>query len=134
MLHILLAPIPFSPPSFPLSSTHRARAYRSATTKTTPTMGLSNNVMNMKFMQRSTGAAPAQESAKSSSVRDSSEWALPNKSALKNLKSAITVKGVGYGSIAMLTSQDDADAEKIPEPQPEAKPVCLDTEECMHLY
>lgn len=64
-------------------------------------MGLSKNVMNLKFMQRTLGQSDPKEEKKK--LNDTSEWSLPNRGAIRNsLKPAVLIKYVGYGSIAMV--------------------------------
>lgn len=84
-------------------------------------MGLSNNVMNMKFMQkaqdRKKDDVPKPEGKK---VKDTSEWSLPA-GAFKHVKPAVAVRTVGYGSIASLTAEDkesDEEGSSVPETQP----------------
>ncbi|SGZ46325.1 CIC11C00000001327 [Sungouiella intermedia] len=90
--------------------------------------GLSSNVMNMKFMQKAQerDQKRAQE-VEIKKVKDSSEWVLPNRAAVqRNVKSAIKVQSVGYGSIASMTApQDDSETEKEELPKPEVSKVCI---------
>lgn len=76
--------------------------------------GLSSNVMNMKFMQKAQQRDQKRdEEAKAKKVKDSSEWVLPNRAAVqRNVKNAVKVQTVGYGSIASMTSHDDDENEK----------------------
>lgn len=69
--------------------------------------GLSKNVMNMKFMQKSANAGNLDTLAeKSTRVKDNSEWELPSKVQIqKSLKPVTKVSSMGYGSIALLTQQ-----------------------------
>lgn len=89
--------------------------------------GLSSNVMNMKFMQRAHEKSQKKETeAEIKKVKDSSEWVLPNRALIqRNLKNAVKVETVGYGSIASMTSQDNEEEpeEDITTPEPELK-VC----------
>lgn len=87
--------------------------------------GLSSNVMNMKFMQKAENRNPAKtEEAPVRKVRDSSEWALPNKQELKQkIHPQVKVSTMGYGSIASLKSQQTLESsdEEDPESKPESK-------------
>lgn len=85
--------------------------------------GLSNNVLNMKFMQRALEKNKKVEKEKEiKKIRDSSEWVLPNRSSVqKHLKTAVNVQTVGYGSIASLTAESEDEAEVA---APETEKVC----------
>lgn len=88
--------------------------------------GLSSNVLNMKFMQRALDKTKEKEKeAEVKKIRDASEWILPNRSLVqKNLKAAVRVQAVGYGSIASLTKESDDEEEIEEKPEPEKVEVC----------
>lgn len=73
-------------------------------------MGLSSNVMNMKFMKN---AAEAPETPATLKLRDASEWALPNRDKYTRIKKP-TVEVVGYGSIASLLRLRPAESPEEP--------------------
>lgn len=93
--------------------------------------GLSSNVMNMKFMQKAQQRdKKKEEEVQAKKVKDSSEWVLPNRAAVqKNVKSAVKVQTIGYGSIAsMTTNKDDEKIEKDDDnelPKSESSKVCF---------
>lgn len=93
-------------------------------------MGLSSNVMNMKFMQKAQDKSKTDDrQPEGKKVKDASEWLLPSGALKQKLKPAVTIKTVGYGSIASLTAKDDdSDSDEKPKPKtlplPE-KPVCF---------
>lgn len=91
--------------------------------------GLSSNVLNMKFMQKAQAKKDKQaEEEVIKKVKDSSEWVLPNKTSVeRNLKPAMKVQTVGYGSIASLTRDDVAEKK-----QPEAE-LQTETKESRNL-
>ncbi|GEQ72146.1 hypothetical protein JCM33374_g5832 [Metschnikowia sp. JCM 33374] len=70
--------------------------------------GLSSNVMNMKFMQKAQDKyKPEDKQPEAKKVKDVSEWSLPRGAIKQNLKPAVTIKTVGYGSIASLTAKEE---------------------------
>lgn len=74
-------------------------------------MGLSKNVMNMKFMQKSLARIEKKEEVRN--FKDDSEWFLPNSRSFRTpLKLALQVQSVGYGSIAILENGDSKGKEK----------------------
>lgn len=93
--------------------------------------GLSSNVMNMKFMQKAQQRDQKKaEEVEAKKVKDSSEWVLPNRAAVqRNIKSAVKVQTIGYGSIASITtSKDDEKIEKDVDnelPKAESSNVCF---------
>lgn len=71
-------------------------------------MGLSSNVMNMKFMQKAQDRSKAEEEqAETKKVKDLSEWLLPSSAIRPKSKPSVTIRTVGYGSIASLTAKDN---------------------------
>lgn len=93
--------------------------------------GLSSNVMNMKFMQKAHQKDQKKaEEVEAKKVKDSSEWVLPNRAAVqRNVKNAVKVQTVGYGSIASMTSQENdeenEEKEDVEQPAAEGSKVCF---------
>lgn len=92
-------------------------------------MGLSSNVMNMKFMQKALDKTKFEEQPEGKKVKDVSEWLLPSGSIKPKIKPTVTINSVGYGSIASLTAQDEeSDSEETSKPKTTPLPeqsVCL---------
>lgn len=62
--------------------------------------GLSNRVMNMKFMQKADAMVETKKTEeKEKKIKDLSEWVLPNSSQLLKNRKDNTVKNIGYTSI-----------------------------------
>lgn len=81
--------------------------------------GLSSNVMNMKFMQNAKDKKKGEEQQPEvKKVKDVSEWLLPNGSIKHKLKPAVTIRTVGYGSIASLTANEKESESGEENPQP----------------
>ncbi|KAM9904285.1 hypothetical protein OXX79_002848 [Metschnikowia pulcherrima] len=81
-------------------------------------MGLSSNVMNMKFMQKASDKTKPEEQPEGKKVKDVSEWSLPSGSIKPKIKPTVTINSVGYGSIASLTAQDEeSDSEETSKPK-----------------
>ncbi|GBL49434.1 hypothetical protein ACI3LY_000032 [Candidozyma auris] len=76
--------------------------------------GLSQNVLNMKFMRGSDNKElEKNEPTTYKKVKDTSEWYLPNRGQVQQrLKSAVKVKSVGYGSIASMTAEPKEEEDK----------------------
>ncbi|OBA21712.1 hypothetical protein METBIDRAFT_32181 [Metschnikowia bicuspidata var. bicuspidata NRRL YB-4993] len=71
-------------------------------------MGLSSNVMNMKFMQKAQNSKKNDlHELETKKIRDLSEWLLPSGTVKPKIKPAVTVRTVGYGSIASLTAKEN---------------------------
>lgn len=90
--------------------------------------GLSQNVLNMKFMKGSDAkASPANQANTYKKVKDPSEWFLPNRGQVQQrIKTAVKVNSVGYGSIASMTAEDleskkDDTLEEQPVPKKDPK-------------
>lgn len=86
--------------------------------------GLSQNVLNMKFMKGSDAkASPANQPATYKKVKDPSEWFLPNRGQVQQrIKKAVKVNSVGYGSIASMTTEEsESKKDDVPEEQPVPK-------------
>lgn len=87
-----------------------------------PTMaGLSQNVLNMKFMKGGDNTTPpSSQPITYKRVKDPSEWFLPNRGQVQQkIKPAIKVSTVGYGSIASFTAEDsEGEKEEAQEEKP----------------
>ncbi|QBM89185.1 M-phase phosphoprotein 6 [Metschnikowia aff. pulcherrima] len=81
-------------------------------------MGLSSNVMNMKFMQKALDKTKSEVQPEGKKVKDVSEWLIPSGSIKPKIKPTVTINSVGYGSIASLTAQDEeSDSEETSKPK-----------------
>ncbi|PVH14133.1 uncharacterized protein CXQ87_002258 [Candidozyma duobushaemuli] len=84
--------------------------------------GLSQNVLNMKFMKGGDNKTPpSSQPTTYKRVKDPSEWFLPNRGQVQQkIKPAMKVSTVGYGSIASFTAED---SEPEKEEAQDAKPA-----------
>lgn len=77
--------------------------------------GLSNRVMNMKFMQKSDEKTPEKDPDTQKKVKDASEWVLPNSHLLKaKAKPISNVKSIGYASINSFDDFGDDNVVSVP--------------------